>query len=58
MNLIAKRRIAAPVLLTNLLACVSAFADYEPPSNVPLEDIVAASNDLLNRPDIPLRFRL
>ena len=55
MNLNAKHRITAPVFLTGLLACVSACADYEPPSSVPLEDIVAASNDLLNRPDIPVR---
>jgi predicted alpha/beta hydrolase family esterase len=57
MNLLTNIRTttAAPILLTALLACTSGFAEYEPPSNVPIEDIVSASNDVLNRPDIPLR---
>jgi len=57
MNLLTNIRMttAAAILLTALLACTSCFAEYEPPSNVPIEDIVSASNDVLNRPDIPLR---
>ncbi len=57
MNLLMNIRTtaAAPILLTALLTCTSVNADYQPPSDVPLEDIVAASNDLLNRPDIPPR---
>ena len=43
------------VLLMCLSICIAAHADYEPPSSVPLEDIIAASNDLLSRPDIPVR---
>jgi predicted alpha/beta hydrolase family esterase len=57
MNLITNVRTttAAAILLTTLLACTSVIAEYKPPSNVPIDDIVSASNDVLNRPDIPLR---
>ena len=66
MNLISKNKIAiaVPVLLISLLACESDITEttgttdttsYKPPSVVPLEAIVAASNDLLSRPDIPVR---
>ena len=44
----------APTLLTALLVCTSVFAEYKPPTNVAIDDIVSASNDLLSRPDIPL----
>ncbi len=66
MNLISKNKIAiaVPALLVSLLACESDITEttgttdtmsFKPPSVVPLEDIVAASNDLLSRPDIPVR---
>ena len=66
MNLISKNKIAMamPALLVSLLACESDITEttgttdatsYKPPSVVPLEAIVAASNDLLSRPDIPVR---
>ena len=42
----------APALLTGLLGCGSAYSNYEPPSEVQLEEIIEASNDLLNRPDV------
>lgn len=53
---ISKRFILiSPILFAGLLACVSAYPDYEPPSNVPLDNIIGASNDLLSRPDIKVR---
>ena len=66
MNLISKKKIAlaVPALLVSLLACESDITEttdttdttsFKPPSVVPLEAIVAASNDLLSRPDIPVR---
>ena len=57
MNLLSKFRTTTtvPALLTGLLGCASVVAEYEPPSNVPIDAIVSASKDILNRPDIPLR---
>jgi hypothetical protein len=66
MNLISKSKIAMimPVLFLSLLGCEPESTNstdpvdstaYVPPSIVPIEDIVAASNDLLSRPDIPVR---
>lgn len=47
-------RSACPLIVTliGLLAGTSVIADYAPPSAVPLADIVAASNEVLGRPDI------
>lgn len=44
---------AVALLAMSLVACAN--SDYEPPSEVGLDEIKAASNDLLNRPDIPVR---
>ena len=64
MNVIPKTTIAMTILLMSLQACESDITEttgttdttsYKPPSVVPLEAIVAASNDLLSRPDIPVR---
>jgi hypothetical protein len=41
--------------LAGLLALSTAQAAYDPPAEMPLADIKAASDELLDRPDIPVR---
>jgi len=48
-------KLSLPLLLAGLLGCVCAVADDPTFRQVGLEEIVAASNDILNRPDIPVR---
>ncbi|NCF51367.1 hypothetical protein GWP57_07135 [Gammaproteobacteria bacterium] len=57
MNELANRNFGRTVALwlAAFLASAAACADYEPPLEVGLADLVAASNDILNRPDIPVR---
>jgi hypothetical protein len=49
----------SPLRVLTALATVTGLpagaADYEPPSVVPLDEIVDASSEVLGRPDIPLR---
>jgi len=55
---ISRNPLAAVTLLVSLFACVTANSDYEPPTELGIDEIIAASNDLLNRPDIPVRGEL
>lgn len=49
------RRFAAPVAIASFLMAASALAEYVPPSEVSIDRIRELSDDVLNRPDIPVR---
>lgn len=48
-------RISLIILMGCTVGAVAARADYEPPNQVFLPDLAAASNAVLNRPSIPVR---
>lgn len=54
-DLVSKAVSGFPFCLLALLACVSVSADYQPPGNVEIDAIAAASADVLGRKDIPVR---
>ena len=55
---IGRKPLVTATLLMSLFACVTANSDHEPPTQLGIDEIIAASNDLLNRPDIPVRGEL